>query len=327
MGITDFDFTTLFSITPMPLMVLDTELRFVTANHCYLAVTARALDDLVGRYVFDAFPETPERQAEMLIGFKGALAGDENSQEPHAFAIVRPEGGYQDVWWTTHQLPVRDADGKIVGIMQHCRDVTEEVNATRMRDVISQEYDHRVRNMLAKVSAVARRTAHGASNLKQFIDDFDPRINAMARAHSLLVNGGWERLSLSELIASELQPYVGAASSQLAITGPDAALSSHVAQALGMALHELATNAAKYGALSRPEGHLNVHWSLGATDGALRLVWCETGVAVIAAPTHKGFGSTIIDRVLPAETGGSVDRQFTAAGQVCIIDIPVPTRA
>jgi PAS domain S-box-containing protein len=326
MGIADFDFTTLFSITPTPLMVLDTELRFITANHCYLGVTARALDDLVGRYVFDAFPDTPERQAEVLKGFKGALAGDENSQEPHVFAIERPEGGFQDVWWTTHQLPIRDAGGKIVGILQHSRDVTDEVNANRMRDVISQEYDHRVRNMLAKVSAVARRTAHGASNLKQFIDDFDPRITAMARAHSLLVHGGWERLSLSELIASELQPYLGTASSQLAITGPDAALSSHVAQAMGMALHELATNAAKYGALSRPEGHLDVHWSLGASDGALRLVWRETGVTRTAAPTRKGFGSTIIDRVLPAETGGSVDRQFTRTGLVCIIEIPVPTQ-
>jgi PAS domain S-box-containing protein len=319
MGIADLDFHTLFAITPTPLMVLDRSLRFVAANDCYLGITARSLDDLVGHYVFDVFPDTPERQDEVLDGFHSALAGTENQQEPHAFAIDRPEGGYQDVWWTTHQLPIRDGAGDVVGLLQHSRDVTETVNATRMQAVISQEYDHRVRNMLAKVSAVARRTASGASSLQQFIADFDPRIAAMARAHELL--------GLAELIASELQPYVGCADDRISMSGPNVVLSSNVAQALGMALHELATNAAKYGALSRPAGHLDIHWSLGASDGALRLVWAETGVNCNGAPSRNGFGSTIIDRVLPAETGGRVDRDFTPAGLVCTVEIPEPTRS
>lgn len=326
MGIADLDFHTLFSITPTPLMVLDTSLRFVAANDCYLGITSRTLDELVGNYVFDVFPDTPERQEEVLGGFRSALAGEENQQEPHAFAIDRPEGGYQDVWWMTHQLPIRDAAGAVVGLLQHSRDMTETVNATRMQTVISQEYDHRVRNMLAKVSAVARRTAHGAGSLQQFIADFDPRIAAMARAHELLVHGGWERLGLSELIAGELQPYVGRADERISVSGPDVVLSSHVAQALGMALHELATNAAKYGALSLQAGHLDIHWSLGASDGALRLVWTETGVTKVAAPPRAGFGSTIIDRVLPSETGGRVARDFAPTGLVCTVDIPTPTR-
>ncbi|MBC7520386.1 MAG: PAS domain-containing protein [Sandarakinorhabdus sp.] len=328
MSITDLDFDSLFAITPTPLMVLDTSLRFVAANHCYLSVTARKLEDLVGRFVFDAFPDTPERQELMRGFFEAALAGEENSQAPHPFAIVRPDGGYQDVWWMTHQLPIHNATGKIIGVLQHCRDMSDEVNAKRMRDVISTEYDHRVRNMLAKVSAVARRSAHSAGSLQQFIADFDPRIAAMARAHELLVHGGWERLGLGELVAGELQPYVGRIDGQLSTSGPNVPLSSHVAQALGMALHELATNAAKYGALSQPEGHLDVHWSLGASDGALRLVWTETGTkGGSSQPQQSGFGSTIIDRVLPAETGGAVSRAFKPGGMVCTVEIPVPTRS
>lgn len=326
MGIDSLQFQALFDLTPTPLMVLDRSLCFVAANKCYLGITSSKLEDVLGRYVFEVFPEAPEREAIAASHFRRALAGEETEQDPHPFAIARPEGGYQDVWWTTHHLPVRGEDGSVVAVLQHCRDVTEEVTAKRMRAVISEEYDHRVRNMLAKVSAVARRTANGASDLRQFIADFDPRIAAMARAHELLVNGGWEHLGLSELVTSELQPYTSRTDAHTSISGPNVSLSSHVAQALGMALHELATNAAKHGALSKSGGALDINWSVGVSDGALRLVWTETGVPMTTPPSRKGFGSTIIDRVLPAETGGSVERVFTADGMVCTVDIPVPTR-
>lgn len=325
MGIDSLDFNALFDLSPTPLMVLDTSLHFVAANQCYLSVTASKREELIGRYVFDVFSESPERQAEAKSCFERALAGEENEQEPHPFSIAR-RGGYVEVWWMTHHLPLHDASGSIVGVLQHCRDVTDEVDAKRMRAVISEEYDHRVRNMLAKVSAVARRTANSAGTLQNFIADFDPRIAAMARAHELLVNGGWEQLGLAELVASELQPYATGTDVQLDIAGPNASLSSHVAQALGMALHELATNAAKYGALSKSGGRLDINWTVDAGNGALRFVWRETGVANVVAPQKSGFGSTIIDRVLPAETGGSVERLFTPSGMICTVDIPVPTK-
>lgn len=321
------DFDNLFAITSTPLMVLDTSLCFVAANDCYLGITARRREDLLGRYVFDAFPESGDRLATMRDSFERALKGEANSLEKLVFAIERPNGGYQDAWWTCQQQPVIDADGAVIGVMQHTRDVSAEVAADRMRDVISLEYDHRVRNLLAKVSAIARRTARSAETMQQFIADFDPRILAMARAHELLVHGGWERLGLAELVAGELNPYATQSENQLRIAGPNAALSSHVAQALGMALHELATNAAKYGAFSRAGGHLDVIWSVDATNGGLHLVWSETGMTGIAVPKPTGFGSTIIDRVLPAETGGSVTREFTPSGLVCTIEIPMPTKA
>jgi len=321
------DFDHLFAITSTPLMVLDTSLCFIAANDCYLGITARRREDLMGRFVFDAFPESGERLVSIRDSFERALQGEANSLEKYAFAIERPNGGYQEAWWTCEQQPVRDADGTIVGVMQHTRDVTSEVAAERMRDVISLEYDHRVRNLLAKISAIARRTARSADNLKQFIADFDPRISAMARSHELLVHAGWERLGLAALVASELQPYASKSEVQMHFDGPDVVLSSHVAQALGMALHELATNAVKYGALSQPSGRLDISWSVDAIDGALHFVWAETGMSGIPIPQPTGFGSTIIDQILPAETGGSAVRDFTPTGLVCTVEIPVPTKA
>ncbi len=320
------DFDNLFAVASTPVMVLDTSLCFIAANDCYLDITARRREDLIGRPFFDAFPERGDRRVAMRESFERALNGEANSLEKLAFAIEKPKGSYQDRYWTCEQTPVRAAGGAIIGVMQHTRDVSSEVAAERMRNLISLEYDHRVRNMLAKVSAIARRTARSAATIQEFIADFEPRLLAMTRAHDLLVHGGWERLGLGGLVASELQPYATSSEGQLHFDGPDVVLPSHVAQALGMALHELATNAVKYGALSRPGGHLDVIWSIGAIDGALRLVWAETGMSGITDPQPSGFGSTIIDQILPAETGGSVTREFTPSGLVCSVEIPVSTK-
>lgn len=322
------DFEGLFATTPTPLMVLDRRLCFIAANDRYLAVLGRQWADLEGRHIFDAFPESPERRAAIEDAFARALVGAETRLEKLQFAIRQPDGSRRELYWTAHHQPVRSTDGTIIGVMQHKMDVTAEVDAERMREAISQEFDHRVRNILTKVSAIARRTAHhsarNSDTMQQFLDDFDPRIASMARAHQLLVHGGWERPGLAELVESELQPYAPDAGTQIVIDGPNLQLSSRVAQALGMALHELATNAVKYGALSRASGRLAIRWTVEDTDG-LALHWRETGVEGIAPPVRSGFGSTIIDRILPAETGGSVVRRFDPDGMACTVTIPLPT--
>ncbi len=324
MDLVAVDFEKLFEIVPTPLMILDSRLHFVAANDCYCAVTASRREDLLGRYVFDAFPEIGERLATVRKAFERALAGERNTLDRIVFAIERPHGR-EDSWWDAEQLPLHDAAGRVVGVMQHTRDVTAEVSAERMRAVISAEYDHRVRNILTKISAIARRTARASNSLRSFVDAFDPRIAAMARAHQLLVHGGWERLSLAELIAGELAPYVERVGGQVSTSGPDVTLSSRVAQALGMALHELVTNAVKHGALSQLDGRLAVDWSIG-TSGALQLSWVESGLTGIATPAGAGFGSSIIDHILPAETQGKVERRFLPHGMTCIIAIPAPER-
>ncbi|OYU15615.1 MAG: hypothetical protein CFE37_04620 [Alphaproteobacteria bacterium PA4] len=320
---TGLDFAKLFETMPTPFMVLDGEMRFVIANDAYLAVTGRQLDELVGRYVFDVFPDTPERQAATEASFRQALAGERNRMDRNVYAIERPGKGRQDVYWSVMHTPMHDADGHVYGVLQYAQDVTAEVAAERMRDVISQEYDHRVRNLMTKISAIARHTARHSDDLIDFLNDFDPRISAMARTHELLVNGGWEKLGLRALIDSELKPFAG--QQQTVIDGPDCTLSSRVAQALGMALHELATNAAKYGALSQGNGRLHISWRLG-DDGSLILDWLETGLTHVKTSAAAGFGSTIIDRILPMETGGTVDRNLHATSLSCTITLPDPLK-
>ncbi len=323
-GTAHIDFESVFETTPAPLMILDRGLCYLAANRSYLTTTKRHWDDLRGRYVFDAFPETPERQAIIRKGLERGLEGEESFTERVVFAIEQPDGSSRDVHWLVHYVTVRSHDGKTVGVMQKAVDVTAEAEAQQMRDVISQEYDHRVRNILTKMAAIARRTARTTATMSQFIADFDPRIASMARAHQMLVHGGWEHLGLAELVNSELQPYAPRASGQVVVNGDNVALTSRVAQALGMALHELATNAVKYGALSTPAGRLHVSWQT-AVDGSLLIDWIESGLSDIPATDHTGFGSSIIDRILPAETGGTVDRRLDSSGLTCRIVIPAPT--
>lgn len=316
------DFEALFQSMPTPFMVLDRDLRFIAMNNAYLAMTARTRDDLSGVFVFDAFPESGERQEATKRPFQLALAGQENTVKRNVFAIERPGVGRQDVYWDVHHTPVRDIDGAVIGVLQYALDVSAEIEAERMRDVISQEYDHRVRNMMAKISAIARQTARYNAETSEFLSEFERRIGAMARTHELLINGGWEQLGLRALVDSELEAY--ADKGQSLVTGENVILSSRVGQALGMALHELAINAAKYGALSQPQGRLKVHWV--HSDLGVTLHWHETGVALTTSEMPSGFGTTIIDRVLPLETGGSVTRDITSTGLICTIVIPNPLK-
>lgn len=327
---TGIDFQRLIKDIPTPLMVLDQALCFIAANDCYLEMTHRTEAALLGSFVFDAFPETEVRVAVMREAFDGALAGNITSLARYVFAIEGADGISVDSWWDCEQRPVFGTDGKIVGMMQHAHDVSREVAAERMRDAISIEYDHRVRNLLSKVSAIARRTARSAGSMQQFIADFDPRILSMARAHQLLAEGTWDRINLVDLVNGELAPFTtpgSAVPDAVQISGPAVILSSRIAQALGMALHELATNAAKHGALSHAGGRLDVHWSIDATTGAVELRWNEANATLIARPRGSGFGSIIIDRILPSEVAGSVTRDFTPRGLDCRITIPVPDKA
>jgi PAS domain S-box-containing protein len=316
------DHAALFGNIPTALMILDCNLCFVDMNENYLAVVQQSREALIGRYVFDAFPEEPARIEAVRRSFEGALAGETTFLKEQLFALRLPDGQTRNSVWNATQVPVRDAEGTVIGLMQHAHDVSERVGAERMRDVISQECDHRVRNILAKVTAIARRTAYGAASIETFVTDFEGRITAMARAHQLLVQGGWEQLALDELVNVELHPYAAGAERQLSVEGPPVSLSSRIGQALGMALHELAGNAARHGTLARPEGRLDIAWQFNAATRALHLEWRETGLCGLDPVARPGIGTTIIDQMLPQETEGSVVRYIAPEGLICTIDIP-----
>ena len=317
------DFADLFAHLPTPYMILDRELRFLDANAAYLAVTGRKREELLGQFVFDAFPERREQQTLFEDAFRRAIAGEANAVVRERFDIARPEpegGGFKRSIWTTHHIPVRDADGAIVGMLQKALDVTSEVEAEETRDTVQRELDHRIKNLLAKVGAISELTAREETDLATFLDKFRQRLVALGRTQSLLLQAKPEA-AIADLLRSELSPY-GAAGDAVELSGPDVSLAGSTAQTMGMAFHELATNAAKYGALSRPGATIRVSWSVDAEPGMLSLEWAETGYAA-SKPEKRGFGTTIVERLVPMDTGGRVERQFDGNGHFVRFLIPL----
>ena len=320
----DVDFRRMFYSLPTPYLVLDKELRIVDMNELYLEVTQRSRASLLGQYVFDAFPESEERLTMFKTAFERAVAGEANSIVKSPFSIPRPAsegGGMREVWWTCHHLPVYDSAGEICGMVQKAVDQTAEVNAERMRDIVSREFGHRVNNLLTTIASIARRTAKSARSTDEFISAFESRLSAMARTHQLLVEGGWDGMNLADLLSAGLKPYMDDAKHKIVLNGPPVALTAKQGETLGLAFHELATNAAKYGALKDSEASLEVRWSIDSEN--LTIDWSETGQRNLCVPKKSGFGSIIIEQALPSALSGKVERNFLPDGMRCRIKIPL----
>ena len=201
----------------------------------------------------------------------------------------------------------------------------ERSRARAQQDLLMAELDHRVKNTLANIQALVRHTRSGAGSLEGFVHDFDRRIRAMAVAHSLLTTSRWEGADLRALVEEELRPYRtgtgGKGGDRASIAGPELRLRPKAALALSLALHELATNAAKYGALSSPDGHVFVSWIVRREEAVLD--WVESGGPPVAPPRRRGFGSTVVERGLSYELGGRSTLNFDPAGLRCVVTIPL----
>ena len=182
------------------------------------------------------------------------------------------------------------------------------------------ELDHRVKNTLANIQALVVQSSRSAESLTIFVEGLDKRIRSMAKAHSLLTQSRWEGVSVDGLLREELEPYRQTLGG-IDLTGFEAVLTPKSALALSLALHELATNAAKFGAFSTPTGSISVSWHL-REDGGLGLIWIETGGPVVEPPTRRGFGSNLIERALALETDGHAVIRYERTGVVCEIILP-----
>ncbi|WP_191057997.1 CheR family methyltransferase [Geminicoccus harenae] len=220
--------------------------------------------------------------------------------------------------------PVRQGDGRIVGASMVARDISARKAAERKAALLLGELDHRVKNILAVVSAVVSQTLRGNPEPKLFAAEVEGRIKAIAKAHSLLTQAGNGQMSLHAIFATELAPYERG-NGHLVITGPDVALTPKAGLALAMAVHELASNAAKYGALSTTSGQLAVSWDVAAksSERLLTLSWIEAGGPPVAPPFRRGFGTTLIERTLTHELDAEVSREFRVDGLHCSMTLPV----
>ncbi len=185
------------------------------------------------------------------------------------------------------------------------------------------ELDHRVKNILAQVAAVGSATRQGSRSIGEFLGSLDGRMQAMAAAHTLLSRSGWHSIRLDALVRNQLAPCVTGAN--ITIGGSDTMLASAEIQALSRVLHELATNAAKYGALSIPGGEVSLNWDLKLNGAGtnLTLVWREFGGPPVAPNVQSSYGSDLVRQLIPHELGGTVDLVFAAEGVNCRIWIPI----
>jgi two-component sensor histidine kinase len=184
------------------------------------------------------------------------------------------------------------------------------------------ELDHRVKNILASIQAMVRQTGKGASSLEDFTQALEQRIRAMADTHGLLAANHWHGARLRSMVEDELAPYRAANGGNVQLSGDDIMLSPKAALPFTLVLHELASNAAKYGSLSTPAGCVRVSWRLDPGDGALVVTWKELRGPPVAPPARRGFGSVIIERSLRYELAGECTLTFAADGVGCIISLP-----
>lgn len=268
-----------------------------------------------GRACWDEIWDIIGPQIEFVMAGKGATWHEDQ------LVPVTRHGRREDVWWTYGFCPI-DLEDKVGGVLVVCRDVTSEHMATESLKLINGELKHRVKNTLAVLGAVASQTFRDASS-KADLEKYQARIAAFARAHDLLTSANWAAAPLRDVIGAALGPYrIG--EGRFDVSGPDIVIKSRQAFALSLAIHELATNALKYGALRAANGRVSIKWSFENLAGEPQFVltWRESGGPPVSAAPGEGFGSRLISRALHGDFGGTVEVSYEPTGLVCCLTAP-----
>jgi PAS domain S-box-containing protein len=269
--------------------------------------------EAIGQSITIVIP--PDRQDEE----RAILARIRQGERIEHFETVRQRKDGSLIVVSLTISPITNAEGKIVGASKIARDITEQKRSQEQIAILAREAEHRSKNLLATVQAAVMLSQSDTSEgLKQAIEG---RIRALANVHSLFVETRWIGVELSSIATQELAPYSEKDEGRVRIDGPHVLLEPDVAQAIAVALHELATNAVKYGALSAANGQVDLTW-LHKTDGELVLHWTEMGGPAVLMPTRRGFGSRVIERII-GQLKGKSRFDWRPEGLVCEIALPV----
>lgn len=300
----------------LPMNIIDKDIVFVWANQAYLEATNTTWDTLIGRYVFEAFPDTEDRVQNVLKHFKQALAGETTQMAEQPYELLEPDGTKKTHYWKAIQDPIFNADGEATHIIQRAQDITDEVELRQINETISQELDHRIRNLFTVLNAVARLTADGAEDVESYVEGFQARLQAMGTTYNKLSREMWQGQSFETVLRDSLSPFVSRASGRYTLSGPDLTLSVKSTKDASLIFHELTTNAVKYGCFSVPNGHLTVKWWVEKDH--LMVTWEETGLTDLKEPTRIGFGHQLF-AIMPNML---VTREFRPTGLFMKAKIP-----
>ena len=288
-------------------MTQDRDLMFTWISRGALGLSAR---EVIGRTEQEI---TPEPSSEAVISLKNSVIA---TGEP-ARGDVRVVRQGNEIWYDLSVHPLKDAKGETTGIIAGAVEITRYKQQEAHIRLLMRELTHRSKNLLAVIEAIMRQTLNNSVSLADFENRFSARVQALAGSHDLLVRDDWQGASLGELVRSQLGHYTDLVGSQIELSGEELHIVPDAAQNIGMALHELATNAAKYGALSRPAGKVRIFWSVApGPDGApaCHLTWEESGGPPVERPSRRGFGRVVIERTVARAVGGKVRLDFAPAG-------------
>lgn len=261
-----------------------------------------------------------EAQAQALTLLKRDALASSTSRKGE----IEIEESGRKCWYDIHIDPLRDLAGTTVGLTGAAVDVTERKENEQHLRLLMRELTHRSKNLLAVIQAMARQTARHAGSIDNFVEIFSARLQALSKSHDLLVQESWYGASLNDMVRSQLGHHLDRENSQFTIEGPSLFLKPEAAQNIGLAIHELSTNAAKYGALSVPTGHVDIIWARRTPEagGGFELSWHERGGPVVSKPEGRGFGSLVIERNLARALDGKVELDFAPSGLVCTVSVP-----
>lgn len=307
----------LYQNAPVGLALLDRDLRFVRINSALAEMNGIPENAHLGRYAFDLLPGLRERAEPLFrsvletgVSIRGVEIEGETPREP---GIVRH--------WVEQFYPVTDETGLITGVGIVCEEVTERKRAEHARELMSRELSHRIKNLFAVVSSLITLSARSEPAMMRLARTIRGRVEALGRAHDYvrptdedLRDTSTSRRTLQALIYLLLAPYgAGPSSGRIRVTGPDPAIGPQAATSLALAVHELATNAAKYGALSVAEGIVDIECLV--EDDELTLVWQEVGGPEVGGPpAREGFGSQLARRTIAGDLDGTIEMTWARQG-------------
>jgi PAS domain S-box-containing protein len=257
-----------------------------------------------------------------LYALRSRIFAERPREHNIEYRIVGADGKVQ--WIESRGLLSYGGDGHPTRLVGVHIDITERKRVEEQQGKLVAELDHRVKNVLATVQAIVAQTMQTSSSMEHFVAALDGRIRSMGSTHELLSHRRWLGIPLAELVERELAPYMTGSNTE--IGGPQVALSAEAAQTLAMVLHELVTNAAKYGSLSTRDGRVSVRWYPllnGDADARLCIEWRESGGPSVQASERTGYGMEVIRSLLPYELEGEVDLVFAAEGIRCRFSVPL----
>jgi PAS domain S-box-containing protein len=294
------------------IMGIDLDMKITSWNAAAEKLYGYSQDEVVGRSVLMLVPDVRQEEEPRIL--TEVRAG--RFVEPYETQRRRKDGRLVEVLLSVS--PIRDANGRVIGASKTAHDITARKDAERLKSILVNELHHRVKNVLATVTAIARQTLGRDKANHEEVEAFTSRLASLSRAQDLLVHADWQHADLKAVMQQALSPYPVDA---FQIGGPSVPLPPRAVVSLSLALHELATNAAKYGALSAPGGQVSISWQFEPlADNRLRIVWEERGGPEVAPPRRRGFGSTLIERLLSAELKGETKFVYEKSGVICVIE-------